>query len=429
MNLIPDTTCVGPKKGMGTFANASLVMLCFTFPISVAMANVFLFCMLTGWLLAGGFRYRWQVAMQNPMTFPAITLYALLLLGAIYSTGTWTEVFYSLGKYSKLVYFIVALSLIDDNRWRDRCLNAFVAAMLITLASTYANIWIDLPWSRTQNRGWGVDHTVFKDYISQGEQMSLFVLLSISRIWHSTTPREKFIWVSLALFAIVSITHLSLGRTGYVALVGVFLTTAIVAVPGKYRIASFVVVALMVAAIVMSSGSVQNRASIGMTEARDHNQTSLTSIGQRLDFLEKSTLLMRERPFLGWGTGAYPGQYCRIASSAEWCAAGKFHPHNQFVFFGVELGLIGVLVFSWFMFRPLWLARALKVADRLPIAGFVIIFMVGSLAHSSLYLSTENHFFIFMMAVLTSLASTSLTVRTDLAQSDDHANIEGSLVK
>lgn len=389
---------------MNGVAGVFLVALYFAFPISVAAANISMVCVLACWLIAGGFRYRWSVVAENPMTYPALVLCGLLLVAVIYTSGDWPEVFFALGKYSKLIYFMVFLSLIDSPARRERCLNAFIAALLITLLSTYASIWIELPWSKTRNLGWGVDHTVFKDYISQGEQMSLFILLAISKAWNSTSKHARAAWLALGLLGTVSITHLSSGRTGQVALVLILFTAAVVAVPWRYRIVSVASVALISVALVMSSSSLQRGIEKGIGEARHRDQTNLTSIGQRLDFLEKSVQLIRERPLFGWGTGAYPSQYCRIASSPEWCEAGKFHPHNQFIFFGVELGLAGMFVFAWFMLRPLWFARSLQIADKLPISGFVGIFLVGSLTHSSLYLSTENHFFLFMMAVLMAIA-------------------------
>jgi len=389
---------------MDGFAGVFLVALYFAFPISVAAANISMVCVLAGWLLAGGFRYRWSVVAENPMTYPALALCGLLLVAVTYTKGGLSDVFFALGKYSKLMYFIVFLSLIDSPSRREKCLNAFIAALLITLLSTYASIWVELPWSKTRNLGWGVDHTVFKDYISQGEQMSLFILLAIAKAWNSTSKHARVAWLALGLLAAVSITHLSSGRTGQVALVFSLFAAAVIAAPRHYRIVSVVSVAMITVALVMSSNSLQRGVEKGIGEARNRDQASLTSIGQRLDFLEKSVQLMRERPLFGWGTGAYPSQYCRIASSPEWCEAGKFHPHNQFIFFGVELGLVGMIVFAWFMLRPLWFARSLQIADRLPISGFIGIFLVGSLTHSSLYLSTENHFFIFMMAALMAVA-------------------------
>ena len=97
------------------------------------------------------------------------------------------------------------------------------------------------------------------------------------------------------------------------------------------------------------------------TEFQNKDSKQLTSVGQRVEFFKKSLELIKERPILGWGTGSYAQQFCRVAISVEWCQAGRFHPHNQFMAIGVQLGLLGVGVFLYFLLSAIENARKLDL--------------------------------------------------------------------
>jgi len=382
-------------------AKLACVALYFLFPISVAGANVSMLVVLVAGLLAGQYRQRWEAVRCNPVVWASLGLYAWMLVGITYSPAPWSDVAQHLGKYFKLVFLVLVMSLLMDAKWRRRCWGAFTAAMLFTLACTYANIWIDLPWSRTQNQGWGVDHTVFKDYISQGIMMSMLVLIALSQTLNSKwTPRWRLAWAGVALLAVLSITHLSYGRTGYVALAAALGAFALFAMKGRSRWLVLAGVGLVAVVLVYSSGGLRDRVALAVQEARSSHQEDFTSIGQRLYFAEKTWSLIQEKPVLGWGTGAYHEQFCRVATNPAWCDAGKFHPHNQLLFIWVEHGSIGLGILLFMILLPVFNVRQEVGSIAVLAGGFSGVFLVGSMTHASLWLSTESHFYTLMLALV-----------------------------
>lgn len=382
-------------------AKLACVALYFLFPISVAGANVSMLVVLVSGLLAGQYRQRWDAVRGNPVVWASLGLYAWMIIGIAYSPAPWPDVAQHLGKYFKLVFLVLVMSLLMDAKWRRRCWGAFTAAMLFTLACTYANIWIDLPWSRTQNQGWGVDHTVFKDYISQGIMMSMLVLIALSQTLNSKRTRKwRLSWGGVALLAALSITHLSYGRTGYLALAAALGAFALFAMKGRSRWLVIAGVGLAAVVVVYSSEGLRNRVALAVQEARSSHQEDLTSIGQRLYFAEKTWNLIQEKPVLGWGTGAYHEQFCRVATTPAWCDAGKFHPHNQLLFILVEHGLIGFGFLLLLILLPIFCVGGATGAIAVVAGGFSGVFLVGSMTHASLWLSTESHFFTLMLALV-----------------------------
>ena len=405
-------------------AQIFLVGIFFCFPISLAATNILMALMLVTWLLAGQFKARWHSVKSNPITLPALLLYGLVIAGTTYSTASGAEILQHLNKYSKFLFVLLAITLLQDPAWRQRCWRAFGVAMLFTLVSVYANIWFDLPWSVTHNKGWGVDHTVFKDYISQGIMMSLFVLFCIHQFLRVSTLLKRILWGALALLALVSITHLAAGRTAYLALFLSLLIYGITRITSRKKWLFMGLAGVLVALLVSSSATLSNRVQLVVTETqaflsgpKDGSvQHMKTSTGARLAMWQLSAEQIKQRPLIGSGTGSYRHIAKQAFPDSALCGIACVHPHNQFLFFGVEYGLLGIAAYLFYFYRPYRFASALGAPHKALLLGFLGIFFVDSMVHGALWLAVESHFFTFMMALFMATATASKPTATQSPQ-------------
>lgn len=405
-------------------AQIFLVGIFFCFPISLAATNILMALMLVTWLLAGQFKARWHSVKSNPITLPALLLYGLVIAGTTYSTASGAEMLQHLNKYSKFLFVLLAITLLQDPAWRQRCWRAFGVAMLFTLVSVYANIWFDLPWSVTHNQGWGVDHTVFKDYISQGIMMSLFVLFCIHQFLRVSTLLKRILWGALALLALVSITHLAAGRTAYLALFLSLLIYGITRITSRKKWLFMGLAGVLVALLVSSSATLSNRVQLVVTETqaflsgpKDGSvQHMKTSTGARLAMWQLSAEQIKQRPLIGSGTGSYRHIAKQAFPDSALCGIACVHPHNQFLFFGVEYGLLGIAAYLFYFYRPYRFASALGAPHKALLLGFLGIFFVDSMVHGPLWLAVESHFFTFMMALFMATATASKPTATQSPQ-------------
>ncbi len=353
------------------------------------------------WLLSGKAGFYLRQVRKQPVVWIAGALYAVILLWCFHPGSSREYVFVHLAKYAKLLMLPIFISLLSDARWRRLCMSAYVCAMLLILASVYANIWIDLPWSKTHNQGWGIDHTVIGDYITQSIMMSFFVIIALDRGLKAQKIGLRGFWWIIALLAAISISHLSNGRTGYVLLFASIFAFVMSSVRGykRWLVLGALVASVMIVAL--TSITAQERFQLALEEAKASDRMELTSIGGRINFWKNTWRLIEERPITGWGTGSYHEQWCRVVPTPDWCEFGHWHPHNQFLFFWVEHGLLGLLLFAALVFSPVWASRRATPEQRGFLLSFAAIFLIDSMINASLWSSRENHFFIFMLAWVT----------------------------
>ncbi|MEZ5703908.1 MAG: hypothetical protein R3E56_00315 [Burkholderiaceae bacterium] len=241
-------------------AQWSLVAMFFGFPISVALANVTMTLAVVLWLVSmrwGDWKPFAIQAWRNPVVKPAFLLAILVVVATLWSPAEWSEIVGYFKKYSKFLILPVFIALLVQGNVRRRCWQAFGAAMLITLVSTWLNVWLDLPWSQTKNQGFGVDHTVFKDHISQGIMMSLFVCLTAMWAIKAQRRGQALLWWFVCAMSAISILVLSQGRTGYLGVFFAALVFALSALGGRIKAALCTVTAAVMLLVVVYAVSPQ----------------------------------------------------------------------------------------------------------------------------------------------------------------------------
>ena len=401
------------RKRCGQWAPAFLVGVFLFFPLAMALGHLMALSMIVLFLLSGRIFERLAVLKSIPAVWVAIGLYVVVLVGITYTDAASENVILHLSKYGKLLVFPIAVAVLADEKWRARCMNAYTAALLFILISVYASIWWHLPWSKTQNLGWGVDHTVIGDYITQSVMMTFFVVIALDRGLRTTARHLQWAWWTAAFFGALSITHLSSGRTGYVLLVGALAAYMMAVTRGAKRWLVLGALVVATATVAWTSSTLQQRVRLAIEEAAASDRMEITSIGGRINFWKNTWALIEQRPLVGWGTGSYHEQWCRAVNTAEWCAFGRWHPHNQFLFFWMENGLLGFLLYASLVGIPLWAARRAPPAQRGLLWSFAAIFFLDSMVNSPLWSSRENHFFVFMLALLCANAHFSRTAGND----------------
>lgn len=390
------------QNRMDWLARWSVVIVLFAAPTSRALFNVAALLVLVGWFAAGRYRSRWLSVRHNPILWPCLLLSALILIGIPYSSAPTHDIVEHLRVYSKLLFVLMVISLMDSEAWRRRAWIAFIAAMLLILASTYANVWWELPWSKTRNQGLGADHSVFTDYIVQGVVTSFFVALSLYLMGSSVSRAAQVFWALVSIAAIASVIFLVQGRTGQLTLIASTLTFVFFTLPRRIKLIGGLACLLLLALFLWSSPLVVSRWTTALSEFQSFIQPhyqydASSSIGIRLRLWQISLELMQVHPIWGHGTGAYHALAATYFSDCTWTC---FHPHNQFLFFGVQHGLLGIAAYIFLFWGLIRGAQMMPERERVVMYAFVAVFFVNSIFNAPLWYRMESYIFYSLIGLL-----------------------------
>jgi O-antigen ligase len=350
----------------------------------------------------------------------------MVLLGAAYTPASWSEVLLHWSKYARFVYPFVLLFLLTDRaRWQKLALDAFCLGMLFITLSSWLNVWFVLPWSASHKPGWGENHYVVGDHITQNLMMAFFVIVALQKAVESArapdlTKRNwrgfayspaSILWAGAAALASISITHLSYGRTGALVLLVALLSWACASLSGKRLLVGLGLLSVLMAGAWWSSGAMSSRIAQAVVEAEHSHANHVSSIGHRLYNYQITPKMIAEAPLFGHGTGSYHSQICRFMEDPSQCATYSWHPHNQFLMLGAEHGLVGMLLYAlmiFLLYRAAW--QSPQSAAKVLLYCLASILLVDSLLNTPFYSSRESQFFSYMMALLISMTAQSKQV-------------------
>jgi O-antigen ligase len=212
----------------------------------------------------------------------------------------------------------------------------------------------------------------------------------------------RLLWGGTVAILLAGLLLTSAGRSGFVV-IGVSAVVALLAVLRAGHARRWTVVAgLAVLAVLMAlSPMVADRFAQGWNEVRNAGSAvEPTSMGARVAIWSRTVDLIGEAPVLGHGTGSFTPAYQRMVQNEPpgWRARPSEDPHNQYLYFLAETGVLGLAAFLW------WLAAALRqpAPAMFRVAGVALLlsWCVTSLFSSHFKAFNEGHMIMIFLGVL-----------------------------
>lgn len=376
----------------------------FFLPIRMSIASLVLLFILIGFFIVFTKKRYFFEIWNEPASWLSI-LFFWILVGVLYSSAPWSWVSLNLSKYAKFLYAVaLILLLISFPQWQKRSLVGFSLAMFLTLILTLINAWVGLPWDNRAQLGWGV----FGDHITQNVMMSFFVIYCLTNISRPWINWSNFFWALSLTLSIISITHLSTGRTGLIVLFAGLIAWVVVNFGARKIWLGLPVLIFIAVGLMLSSNLMRDRFYLALDEVKKSDVDVASNIGHRLYNYKITPQLISEKPIFGHGTGAYHTEICRFIEKPLNCDTYSWHSHNQFLFFAADHGLIGVVIYLALilsLYKLVWKSK--KPQAKVLLAALTSILIVDSLFNTPLFSSIESHFFVYMMALLVAMNSHS----------------------
>lgn len=390
------------SNGAEIAARWAAIALGFSIPVSVALDGALAAAVLLGCLFAARYPQRFSAMFANPVAQLAVALFALYAAAGLYSDGTRSDIAEFLGKAGRLLFIPLLISLFDDPAVRRRAWRAFMAAMLLTLALSYA-LWLDLLPAGGTVKGEPANPVVFKLHITQNLFMAFTAFACAVQARHAPSRRQAAAWGTLAFLAAVNVLFLVHGRTGHLVLLVllVYLLTAWLRWKG-IAAAAAAICAIAAFAYLAPNTALYQRTVLAYQEFSGWKPSAAaahsSSVGLRLEYYRNTLEIIRQHPLTGTGTGGFRQAYARQVEGTGRIAT--HNPHNEFLMTAAQLGLAGLALLLYLLWTQWRLAARLASAQEQMLArGLVLTIVTASAVSSTLIDHAEGWFYVWMSAL------------------------------
>jgi len=344
---------------------------------------------------------RWQRlkhAFWQPLGQASLLLVAFVGVGMLWSPLDAKAALREWSGWRNFLWLFAALALFESARAKTRFAALFAGAAALT-ACVSIGAWIagvplhDDPIA---------PFVVFRNHVTQGMAFAAGALFAVLLgLQPATRPRARVLAFVAAAVLALSIVATTPGRSGFLVLGVVALAVALTQWRGRARLVSTAAAVAVLIGVTVASPLVLQRFERGIGELRDaRNAGELTSMGIRVVIWQNARALIAEAPLLGHGTGSFEREYRRIVAKREtgWQATPSADPHNQYLYFLAETGVLGLAVFGW------WLLAAGRqpVTGPFRVAGLALLlaWCMTSIFSSHFKAFNEGHMIMIFLGVL-----------------------------
>lgn len=378
-----------------------LVGYCFI-PIAPAPVNIAIFSSLLIASFSSEIRRRYKSLFNEKVFIWFFAFFGFVMIASLHGPGSWGLKLKYLVKYLEIGYMPLMAAILFKEKYRNLALNIFSFVMLITLAISYL-FYFGVPFDALK-MGWIVsgemeNPSVFKLQITHNFFMAFAIFLWLEKGCRTQCLGLKMLYWLACCFGVANVLIMVGGRTGYITLFALILALLLDQASFKKILIGIIVSCVAAIGAYQYIPKVQIKINLGVTEAKNWvpNQGSNTSIGARLDFWSASYYIALKAPMFGSGLAGYEEGYKQLSEGTN--LVPSINPHNQYLLFLTQIGLIGLLFFLW-LNCVIWIeASKLKRSWCLWVRGVILAYAVANLFNSMLLDFSEGIFFSASLAI------------------------------
>jgi len=303
-------------------------------------------------------------SLKRPICVLPIALFALAAIGTLWSDAPWGTRLYAVSPTAKLLVLPILFYHFERSARGAQVFIAFLVSCTLLMAMSWIVAFdpgLSLKSAADAERGIFV-----KNYIDQSQEFALCaVALAYPVITLLRTGRivPAVLLVAIALSFVVNMAFVIVSRTALVTIPIMLAVFALLHL--KWR--SIVVIlcaAIAFAAIAwLTSPHLRWTAETFLRDYQLYKERNIaTSIGNRLEYWQKSLRFFAEAPLFGHGSGSTRGLFEQAAVGQVGAAAEVVgNPHNQTFYVAIQWGVIGIVV----LYAMWWLHLMLFRGDGL----------------------------------------------------------------
>lgn len=349
-------------------------------------------------------RQAFAASLRRPVSALPIALFALAVVGTLWSDAPWGVRSYAIGPLAKLLVLPLLVYHFERSARGMWVFTAFlISCGLLSIVSWLVMLDPSLSIKRD-----GVERGIFvKNYIDQSQEFALCAIVlayPVITLLRNDKTRQALLLAAIAASFILNMAFVS--RTAMVTLPVMLAVFALLHL--QRRTSAIIVGAMIVFAGLGWLASPQLRDTIGRFSDEYllyKAENKPTSVGLRLQYWQKSIGFFTEAPVIGHGTGSTRGLFKRAAIGGEDLATGYIidNPHNQALNVAVQWGSVGIVVLF-----ALWLVHLLLFRGNGLVAwiGLMVVLqnIFSSLFNSHLFDFHEGWMYVLGVGVAAGMA-------------------------
>lgn len=395
-------------KGLDTVRPWPVYLMALSVPLSMAatsLAKLLLVLFALSALTAHLVRRQGVHALAG-LYAPRVILFMLAALAASisYADASLADALGGFAKYAKLLVIPLVLVLVRTRREALVALAFYAVAQAFVLATSWLlGLGLAVPWVPAVRTSLA---TVYSSYLDQSIMTAGFAALC----WHLRGEfpgrRGAQLAMALAVLAVINVMFLLPGRSGHVCAIVVISLAVFWATPRRWRAASVFFPVVLVAGALLISPKFRDRITQVVDESRAYSQQKqvMTSSGLRLNLWKSAVEAMAERPLTGYGVGSWSRQYLRLDQGRDRNYIGTGgNPHQEYLLWGVHLGVPGLLLLVALLAALAWDARRLPPAVRHGALSITAMLAAACLFNSSLFDALIGDYFCVLLGLLFAL--------------------------
>ena len=370
------------KNLISNTRNLVLLLLGFTFPLSVALSNILVVLLAVLILVEENFFEKIQKINSSKWMKSILLLWVMYII-YFFIFGSFTDTFWLIKRISLLLLLPIFYSSSFSEKTIQKSVFAFLISMflssVIAIVENYEIINLNPNLTISAFLKY-TDHNVFLAF-------SLIIsFYSIFRIKLENKYRNILLFfIPFYLFSLFT----EGGKSGQLAFLFSVILFLIFLFKKKWKLLLLSLISVFVfsAIIYNTSDIVKNRFNY---EAKNILQNRKSD---RNILLKETIILIKKNPIFGYGTGSFTDEFGLVNKETQKVVSNQHKtPHNNYLYVWFELGILGLIIFlSIFYFQ---IKELIKKAEDIFIILFPIMFLIIMFTDS--YLFSQNTLVLYL---------------------------------
>jgi O-antigen ligase len=361
--------------------------------LSTALTTVFSIMVGIAWLVSGQYRHLEFVYKSMPVAVWATLLFLCLLVGLAYGDAPNALAYSTVNKYRELLYIPLLACFFIDDRYRAWAWKAFVIGSVITLLSSYLVKLGLLDINKYKST------VTIKSRITHSIFLAFFAFYCLHQIYNN--DRYKFVYWGLLLLTIHNLYFVTAGRTGQFVCLLLVLLFALQRLSKKSLVVTLVILMLFIVGFLNFSERakrvVKGFQTAGLYLNNPAYQGKVTDGDLRFAYWKNTLKIIEDKPLIGYGTGSFNQEYRRVTNNDKEILE---NPHNEYLLFTVQCGIIGLALHVFFLFAFYRSAKRQPQQERMLGYGLLLTLIFTSQFNSPFLDNAEGHWFAVMISLL-----------------------------